>query len=83
MLLAEVRLAYSHVVVLDSFFGKAEREPLLSQMTESGWDHAQVSIAPGCELPKACSQGMPRALPQHIAQSASRHFTGVIMALVD
>ena len=51
-LLAEVRLAYSHVVVLDSFFGEAEREPLLSQLTESGWDHTRVSITPGSELPR-------------------------------
>ena len=57
-LLADVRLAYSHVVVLDSFFGEAEREALLSQLTESNWDHAQVSLALGSGLPKAYSRRM-------------------------
>ena len=57
-LLADVRLAYSHVVVLDSFFGEAEREALLSQLTERDWDHAQVGLALGSGLPKAYSQRM-------------------------
>ena len=41
---AGVRLAYSHVVVLDSFFGEPEREALLSQLTQPGWDHSKVGI---------------------------------------
>ncbi len=39
---AGVRLAYSHVVVLDSFFGEPEREALLSELTQPGWDHSKV-----------------------------------------
>ena len=41
---AGVRLAYSHVVVLDSFFGEPEREALLAELTQPGWDHSKVSI---------------------------------------
>ena len=57
-MLVEVRLAYSHMVVLDSFFDETEREALLSQLTESGWAHAQVGLALGSGLPKAYSQRM-------------------------
>ena len=42
MCAAGVRLAYSHVVVLDSFFGEPEREALLSELTQPGWDHSKV-----------------------------------------
>ena len=41
---AGVRLAYSHVVVLDSFFGEPEREMLLCQLTEPGWNPSQVRL---------------------------------------
>ena len=37
-----LRLAYSHVVVLDGFFGEEERVALLDALTQPGWDHAQV-----------------------------------------
>lgn len=50
---AGVRLAYSHVAVLDSFFGEPEREALLSQLTQPGWDHLQVS--PTHRHPHVCS----------------------------
>ena len=41
---AGVRLAYSHVVVLDSFFGEPERDVLLCQLTEPGWNPSQVCL---------------------------------------
>ena len=41
---AGVRLAYSHVVVLDSFLGELERDALLCQLTEPGWNPSQVCL---------------------------------------
>lgn len=41
---AGVRLAYSHVVVLDSFFGELQRDALLCQLTEPGWNPSQVCL---------------------------------------
>ena len=75
-LLAEARLAYSHVVVLDSFFGEAERAPLLSQLTESAWDHAQVSFAPRSGFLRAHSEGRSEVSPQRIAETACRPLEG-------
>ena len=40
---AGMRLDYAHVVVLDGFFGEAERRDLLDLLTAPGWDHSQVS----------------------------------------
>ena len=36
------RVAYSHIAVLDGFFDEPTRLQLLEQLTEAGWDHAQV-----------------------------------------
>lgn len=39
-----MRLDYAHVVVLDDFFGEAERVALMEHLTAPGWDHTQVRI---------------------------------------
>ena len=82
-MLVEVRLAYSHMVVLDSFFDETEREALLSQLTESGWAHAQVSIHQYLDCPRPVSRGCSEVLPQRIAKTLFRRLTGVTMAVVD
>lgn len=37
-----LRVDYGHMVVLDDFFGEAERAELLADLTAPAWDHRQV-----------------------------------------
>jgi hypothetical protein len=76
-----MRLNYSHVVVLDNFFGEAERQALLDHLTAPGWDHTQVrasfAILTPAKQAMACMNDDPfrvSELPSLLARCKTAHF---------
>ena len=55
-----MRLDYSHVVVLDNFFGETERQPLLDLLTQPGWDHSEGPPTDKWERETADGAGLPK-----------------------
>ena len=55
-----MRLDYSHVVVLDNFFGEPERQALLNLLTAPGWDHSEGPPTDKWERETADGAGLPK-----------------------